>query len=200
MFSGSRKHSFYPYRTHIRHRRQSTAGESLRPNMSGTDNNLVPEIKLEGVRPTESDIARASINGHFELIVEHPFDSTIKRMSTVWRFLPNNDQENPEDYDLLLCTFYMIIRGPTNVRLDMKGAVERVLDRCSYIGIGKTRKHITQEDKDYIIMHMNTLADEGLRVLCLAGTQLPHSEKDSIGAIPRADLERDCGVLGLVGI
>ena len=94
----------------------------------------------------------------------------------------------------------LIIRRPTNVRLDMKGAVERVLDHCSYIGIGKPRKPITQEDKDYIIMHMNTLADEGLRVLCLAGTQLPHSEKDSIGAIPRADLERDCGVLGLVGI
>lgn len=105
MFSGSRKHSFYPYRTHIRRRSQSIAGESLRPNMFGTDNLVPPEIKLEGVRPTESGVARAPINGHFELIVEHPFDSTIKRMSTVWQFLPNNDQEKPEDYDLLLCTF-----------------------------------------------------------------------------------------------
>jgi Na+-exporting ATPase len=67
-------------------------------------NRLVPpEIKLERVKSTESDIARAPISGHFELIVEHPFDSTIKRMSTVWQFIPNDDQENPEDYDLLLC-------------------------------------------------------------------------------------------------
>jgi magnesium-transporting ATPase (P-type) len=66
---------------------------------------MPPEIKLERVKSTENDITRAPINGHFELIVEHPFDSTIKRMSTVWQFIPNDDQENAEDYDLLLCTF-----------------------------------------------------------------------------------------------
>ena len=47
---------------------------------------------------------------------------------------------------------------------------------------------------------MNALADEGLRVLCLAGTQLPHAKKDSSKTAARADLEKDCGVLGLVGI
>jgi len=93
----SRKHSLYSHRTHARRRRQSSAGESLRPNL--------PAIKLERVKSTESDIARAPINGHFELIVEHPFDSTIKRMSTVWQFIPDDDQENAEDHDLLLCTF-----------------------------------------------------------------------------------------------
>jgi Na+-exporting ATPase len=30
----------------------------------------------------------AKRGGHFEMVVEHPFDSTIKRMSTVWRFVP----------------------------------------------------------------------------------------------------------------
>ena len=82
----------------------------------------------------------------------------------------------------------------------MKGAVERILDRCSYIGIGESRRPITQEDRDNITKHTNALADEGLRVLCLAGTQLPHSEKESIKTGPRADLEKDCGILGLVGI
>ena len=82
----------------------------------------------------------------------------------------------------------------------MKGAVERILDRCSYIGIGESKRPITQEDRNNIIKHMGALADEGLRVLCLAGTQLPHSEMDSIKTAPRADLEKDCGVLGLVGI
>ena len=123
-------------------------------------------------------------------------------MSTVWQFIPNDDQENAEDYDLLLCTFpsILFLGTLTNVQLDMKGAVERILDCCSYIGIGESRRPITQEDRDNITRHMDVLAGEGLRVLCLAGTQLPHSEDDSIRTAPRADLEKDCGVLGLVGI
>jgi Na+-exporting ATPase len=95
---------------------------------------------------------------------------------------------------------YLFLGRLTNVRLDMKGAVERILDRCSYIGIGESRRPITQGDKNNIIGHMDALADEGLRVLCFAGTQLPHSEKDSIKTGSRVDLEKDCGVLGLVGI
>src|SRR5258708_16503886 len=125
-----------------------------------SESHLVPpEIKLERIRSTESDVTRAPIDGHFELIVEHPFDSTIKRMSTVWRFIPNGDQDNPEDYDLLLCMFPspLILRSPTHVGLDMKGAVERILDRCSYIGIGESRRAITQEDKDNIITHTDAL-------------------------------------------
>lgn len=82
----------------------------------------------------------------------------------------------------------------------MKGAVDRVLDRCLYIGIGESRRAITPEDRVNLVRHVNTLADEGLRVLCLAGTRLPYSMKDSIQTAPRVDLEKDCGVLGLVGI
>ena len=95
---------------------------------------------------------------------------------------------------------HWFLEWPINVQPDMKGAVERILDRCSYIGIGESRTAITEEDKDNIIQHMNALADEGLRVLCFAGAQLPHSEMDSIKTVPRADLEKDCGVLGLAGI
>ena len=104
---GFRKHSFYSDRTHARRRRKSNAGGSLRPILSRTSANhfMPPEFNLERVKSTESDIARAPINGHFELLVEHPFDSTIKRMSTVWQFIPNDDRENAEDCDLLLCTF-----------------------------------------------------------------------------------------------
>jgi len=82
----------------------------------------------------------------------------------------------------------------------MKGAVEKVLDRCSYIGIGESRRAITHKDRDNIVGHMNALADQGLRVLCFAGTQLPYSMQDPIKTADRADLENDCGVLGLVGI
>ena len=123
-------------------------------------------------------------------------------MSTVWEFLPNNDQECAEDYDLLLCTFpsKSIFGRPTDMTPDMKGAVEKVLDRCSYIGIGGSRRAITHEDRDNLAGHVNALTDEGLRVLCFAGTRLPYSMKDSITTTDRADLEKDCGVLGLVGI
>jgi Na+-exporting ATPase len=136
------------------------------------------------------------------LIVEHPFDSTIKRMSTIWQFIPNNGQENAEDSDLLLCMFLstLIFVGPTIVQLGMKGAVEMVLDRCSYIGIGESRRAITHEDRDNLAGHVNALAGEGLRILCFAGTRLPYSMKDYIQTADRADLEKDCGVLGLVGI
>jgi Na+-exporting ATPase len=123
-------------------------------------------------------------------------------MSTVWQFIPNSDQEKPEEYDLLLCTFpsTLIFGRPTIMQPDMKGAVEKVLDRCSYIGIGETRRAITHEDRDNLTGHINTLADEGLRILCFAGTKLPYSKKGSIKTTDRADLEKDCGVLGLVGI
>ena len=123
-------------------------------------------------------------------------------MSTVWQFIPNNDKVNTEDDGLLLCMFSstLIFVRPTRVQLGMKGAVERVLDRCSYIGIGESRRAITQEDRDNLARHVNTLADEGFRVLCFAGTRLQYSMKDSIKTADRADLEKDCGVLGLVGI
>ena len=64
---------------------------------------MPPEIKLMRIRSTGGDVIRAPINGHFELIVEHPFDSTIKRVSTVWQFITNHDQEQARKHDLLLC-------------------------------------------------------------------------------------------------
>lgn len=34
--------------------------------------------KLERIITTDSDIPHARVGGHYEMLVEHPFDSTIK--------------------------------------------------------------------------------------------------------------------------
>lgn len=83
---------------------------------------------------------------------------------------------------------------------DVKGAVERILDRCTYLGLGDNRQVLNDEMKKDIIYQMDQLAAEGLRVLCLAGKYIPNSEKENIKSVPRATLENDCCFLGLAGI
>lgn len=83
---------------------------------------------------------------------------------------------------------------------DVKGAVERLLDRCTFVGLGDARIPLTEEMKHIIHERMDQFATEGLRVLCFAGKYVPHSDKDTIKAMDRDDLESDCGLLGLVGI
>ena len=82
----------------------------------------------------------------------------------------------------------------------MKGAVERVLDRCLHVGLGEGKIPLTAEHKARIIEHMDGMAAEGLRVLCLAGKLLPAHMKDAVKSMPRDELEKDFSLLGLVGI
>ncbi|KAG9056423.1 hypothetical protein FS842_010757 [Serendipita sp. 407] len=125
------------------------------------------------------------IDGHYEMLVEHPFDSTIKRMSTVWKFIPENANDDGGDYDLVVY---------------VKGAVERILDRCTHIGLGENKIPLTEEGKDEIIERMDTLAAEGLRVLCLAGKYISNASKEEVKSIPRDEIENNCCFLGLAGI
>jgi P-type Na+/K+ transporter len=118
------------------------------------------------------------------MLVEHPFDSTIKRMTTAWEFVPN---DATDDSDKTLTVY-------------MKGAVERILERCSHIGMGDDRVELTQASHDKIIARMDALAAQGLRVLCLAGKLVQYSKRETIRTMTREELENDCGVLGLVGI
>ena len=82
----------------------------------------------------------------------------------------------------------------------MKGAVERVLKRCSFIGLGEERIPITEERVADILERMDELASEGLRVLGLAGKYMPHSDADLVKTAKRDVLEIDCCFIGLVGI
>ncbi len=118
--------------------------------------------------------------GHYELVVEHPFDSTIKRMSTAWVSADGG-------------------RGPKGCVVYLKGAVERVLDRCSHLGLGEGSVELTEQLKEEIIARMDHLASEGLRVLALSAKRVDQAP-DAVKAIERDELESGLSFLGLAGI
>lgn len=87
-----------------------------------------------------------------------------------------------------------------NIILFLKGAVERVLDRCMYIGLGDDQIKLDGEARSEIISRMDTLAEEGLRVLALSARLEPISKEADIREMKRDDLENGFCFLGLVGI
>lgn len=177
-----------PHLTTVRRRALPAAGDPLGRMTSRTSiqTRRSEHHPLDRIKTAQSDApAFSDINGHFEMLVEHPFDSTIKRMSTVWQFIPEDPRDDPANYDLIVY---------------VKGAVERILDRCTHVGIGENKIPLTDEGKQDIIDRMDNIAAEGLRVLCLAAKYIPNSMKDDIKSVPRDQIESDCAVLGLAGI
>lgn len=81
------------------------------------------------------------LDGHYKLVIEHPFDSTVKRMSTAWRFIKDDGTENDKE-----CLVFM------------KGAVERVLDRCEAIGLGNDSVPLDETRKAEIIARMDAVS------------------------------------------
>ncbi|KAH8919182.1 potassium/sodium eff [Atractiella rhizophila] len=133
--------------------------------------------------PSSDRIHNVIQEGHYELIVEHLFDSTVKRMSNAWRWIPENGASE----------------APHTIAF-LKGAVERVLDSCDFIGLG-SKEQLNEELKSKIHEKAEKLAEEGLRVLCLCAKVLPADQSDQIREMSREDFEKDgfC-FLGLAGI
>lgn len=131
--------------------------------------------------PIPSVIERKMNGGHYDLVIEHPFDSSIKRMSAAWQLLGADG--SPGDR----CIVYM------------KGALERVLDRCTHVGLGEDRIPLDESTKEHIHNKMEQLAAEGLRVLCLSG-KIVNQTAAEVKEIPRDDLEANLSFLGLAGI
>ncbi|CUM63350.1 uncharacterized protein PRCAT00000923001 [Priceomyces carsonii] len=111
------------------------------------------EVAIQ-VFSTRLDHGRSSIESDFEHLKEFPFDSSIKRMSVVYK--SKKTQE---------------------VRVYSKGAVERVLECCTHwLKTGENGENydnqepveLTEEDKNVISSNMDTLSSEGLRVLAFA--------------------------------
>lgn len=121
----------------------------------------------------------AGVAGHYELIVEHPFDSSVKRMSIAYKFVPERgSDEKPH----VVCF--------------LKGAVERVLDRCTQVVGGD----LSQERTDHILKKMDALAEQGLRVLGLTGKIMSADDADKVKTMSRDDFETGFSFLGLAGI
>lgn len=123
---------------------------------------------------------QAQCQDEWTRIEEFPFDSAIKCMSVLCR----NGQSG-------------------NMYLFTKGAVERVLQKCSFVSSGHDEAcDMTQATNTLILEKMKDLAEQGLRVLALASRSVTapcNAEGDSCS--PRRDeLERDLTFRGLIGI
>lgn len=114
--------------------------------------------------------------GHWNQIAEYPFDSAIKRMSVVYRH--GNDKP-------LIFT---------------KGAVERIIDLCTSVGIGHHQTKMTAEMKAKVLEEMKSLAEQGLRVLAIAERLVPTDFQKNYDELPRDTVETDLTLLGLIGL
>ncbi|TGJ87520.1 hypothetical protein E0Z10_g1251 [Xylaria hypoxylon] len=117
-------------------------------------------------------------------IAEFPFDSGIKRMSVVY---------NGPDID--------------HSMVFTKGAVERIIDLCTTVGIGEHQEPMTDKYKEEILKQMDVFASQGQRVLAIASrpwegmyTEKTSAENTEDDNVLRLRVESDLTLLGLAGI
>ncbi|QPG77084.1 hypothetical protein FOA43_004483 [Brettanomyces nanus] len=115
----------------------------------------------------------------FTHLAEFPFDSSIKRMSSVYH-------EKRTGNDVIFT----------------KGAVERVLSCCNTWHDPITDEIVPVDDstKDFIEQNMNSLSSKGLRVLAFARRELSENRGDKWETTPRKEVEQDLTFIGLIGI
>lgn len=137
------------------------------------------------------DIRKKELESNgWKQIAEFPFDSNIKRMSVVY----NPPETNP----------YGV--SPANSMVYTKGAVERILDLCSHIGMGDIQEPLTDDLKNRVLSRMDELASQGLRVLAIASKQWDghfasaSMTEDANDDALRSQVESSLTLLGLAGI
>lgn len=107
---------------------------------------------------------------------EYPFDSSMKRMSVVYR--------NAAGKSIFVFT---------------KGAVECVIDLCTTVGTEELQQDMTEENRTQILKQMTVLADQGLRVIAVA-QRLSDDFRICGPNTPRNDIEKNLCLLGLAGL
>lgn len=145
------------------------------------------EIAIQ-VYVSREDRARETVAPAYEHIAEFPFDSSIKRMSAVYRHKESGE-----------------------VRVYLKGAVERLLGCCTHwygrSGIYDASKEFDSDDKQVledadialIEENMNALSLQGLRVLAFA-TKVWTKDAKNESDFTREAVECDLVFQGLIGI
>ncbi|ANB15595.1 putative Na(+)-exporting P-type ATPase ENA5 [Sugiyamaella lignohabitans] len=121
-----------------------------------------------------------SDNPRYTFINEYPFDSSIKRMSSVY-----NDNETD------------------SVHVFTKGAVERILGICTqWYGDNGEQSTFSKEQHEKVLAQVDRFARQGLRVLAFARRQPPGSivKERSWKQVERIEVEQDMIFLGLAGI
>jgi len=91
----------------------------------------------------DDDLDGPAVDAHYEQVIEHPFDSSVKRMSIAYKHVGSKDQG-------YLCL--------------LKGALERILACCVAVG----DKKLTDAETSDIMAMVDHLAGQGLRVLGFA--------------------------------
>jgi magnesium-transporting ATPase (P-type) len=160
-----------------------TASHMGRRNSTADGQAKTGEATLSPPKATTQGAPVARAPGHYEMLVEHSFDSTVKRMTTAWRFLPEDGSDTE-----------------SHVLVFMKGAVERTLDRCDFVGLDSSGPKLDDDARENITARMDLFAEEGLRVLALCGRREPIARAQELIDMPRDDIEKGFGFLGLVGI
>lgn len=116
------------------------------------------------------------------LMAEYPFDSDVKRMSVIYSRKADSGQE---------------------AWVFSKGAVERLLPLCTQLQ-GPDGDSVTQKGSEWtetIMANVDYLANQGLRVLCLASTIWDDREgSGSFENLKREDVEKNLTFRGLIGI
>lgn len=122
---------------------------------------------------------REEYSKDFKHIEEYPFDSSIKRMSSIWQM-------------------------GNETKIFTKGAVERVIRKCTkWTGNPEEKTDteklidLTEDDITAIEANMDALSSQGLRVLAFASRDFDHS-KDKLE--DRDSIEDNLVFHGLVGI
>ncbi|KAG0309707.1 Na+ ATPase [Dissophora globulifera] len=142
------------------------------------------EISLQVLAHKVGQAKPDLLNQGFKLITEFPFDSSVKRMSVLY--------ETPSG----------------NKQIFMKGATERVIGCCNYWRDGEVERSLLSEKSGdrasfeaMINKKMNTLAEQGLRVLTLAYRSFDAPPGvDMIHDLDRDEIESNMVFLGLIGI
>ncbi|MCK9925968.1 cation-transporting P-type ATPase [Frankia sp. Mgl5] len=112
---------------------------------------------------------------------EAPFDSRVRRMSTV-------DEV-----------------GPGRLVVSVKGAPEAVLERCVSLATPSGTRPLTSADREAFTRGLADFAADGLRVLAVADRDLPQGRPGSTGGGPAVGMDRDTleaglRLLGAVGL
>ncbi|MFX0152283.1 MAG: cation-translocating P-type ATPase [Candidatus Hodarchaeota archaeon] len=116
----------------------------------------------------------AKIQEEYEVLREYPFDSSLKRMSKVFK-----------DKNGKIIGF-------------CKGATEIVLPRCTSVGYGNKTKKLTEKGKAEILKLTEDFANLGYRLLSFASRDIDKLPKK--GETEREEIENDLTYLGFVAV
>ncbi|KAI9596567.1 hypothetical protein BDF19DRAFT_394346 [Syncephalis fuscata] len=126
---------------------------------------------------------------NFKLLYEHPFDSSVKRMSSVYRVPVESTDGTTRP-----------LAGKTVAFL--KGASERVAERCTRLvdKHGKSWPVPGSAVWDWIQPVVEDMASDGLRVLGLAYREIDPEDCNPSVLDDREQVDQEMTLLGLVGI